>query len=104
MNSRSGFMRKGSREHDQSYPLGAGWAEHDHGVAGAGAMTWYSRCLAVDDGDDTWAPSVSEWKRGEGVGACEMGQVTAMGQPIAEGRKREEGGLLLLRAKKGRER
>ena len=66
-------------------------------------MTRYSHCLEVDYGDDTWAPSVSEWKRGEGAGACEMGQVMAMGRPIAEGRKREEGGLLLLRAEKGRE-
>jgi len=51
--------QEGSRECSRSYPLGAGWAERSHGVAEAGAMRRYSRCLEVDDGDDTRAPSVS---------------------------------------------
>ena len=66
-------------------------------------MTRYSSRLVVDDSDDTRAPSVSGWKRGEGAGTCGMGLDAVTGWPIAEGRKREEGGLLLVRAKKGTE-
>jgi hypothetical protein len=69
-------------------------------MAKVGAVTRYSCCLEVDNGDDTRTPSVSEWKRGEGAGALRDGRGAVMVRPIVEGRKREVGGRLLLRAER----
>ena len=66
-------------------------------------MTRYSHCLEVDDGDDTQAPSMIEWKRGECAATLWLGLGMSWVGLAWEGRKRVEGGLLLPRAEKGRE-